>query len=172
MEKPHVNFTLAEMRDYIRKMKLNVKPITLNLNRAETIETLKKLDHWDASVKKKKRVSKDIKQFKSAEKASKKSTIKKDDAVKKAFDKFVKLHLQYIDTFNDMGLMKLKKQKKTPKMVSDMSDRLIKEMDELRDTIDPNKIVQLKLITPKVIGAQKELKKLSKNVKSRYQKAK
>jgi hypothetical protein len=53
-----------------------------------------------------------------------------------------------------------------------MSDRLIKEMDELRDTIDPNKIVQLKLITPKVIGAQKELKKLSKNVKSRYQKAK
>jgi len=28
-------------------MKLNVKPITLNLTRAETIATLKKLGNWD-----------------------------------------------------------------------------------------------------------------------------
>ena len=83
MEKPHVNFTLAEMRDYIRQKKLNVKPITLNLSRAETIATLKKLGHWDDSVKKKKRLPKDTKQFKKADRAIRSATVSKDEDVKK-----------------------------------------------------------------------------------------
>ena len=168
MEKPHVNFTLAEMRDYIRQKKLNVKPITLNLTRAETIATLKKLGHWDDSVKKKKRVPKDKKQLKAAEKASRQATIKTEDKAKKAFDEFVKLHVKYIDRFSDEGLMKLKKQKRTAMNVSDMSDTLLKQMEDIRKTIEPSLIA--KFVNKKVIDAQSMVKKLSKNVKSRYQK--
>jgi hypothetical protein len=168
MEKPHVNFTLAEMRDYIRQKKLNVKPITLNLSRAETIATLKKLGHWDDSVKKKKRVPKDKKQLKAAEKASRQATIKTEDKAKKAFDEFVKLHVKYIERFSDEGLMKLKKQKRTAMNVSDMSDTLLKEMEDIRKTIEPSLIA--KFVNKKVIDAQKKVKELSKNVKSRYQK--
>lgn len=170
MDKPHVNFTLAEMRDYIREKKINVKPITLNLTRAETIATLKKLGHWDDSVKKKKRVSKGKKQLKAADKASDKATIKSDDGVKKAFNNFVKLHLKYIDKFSDEGLKKLKKQKRTTMNVSDMSNTLLKEMEELKEKIDPDQIPKLGLINKKVIDAQQKVKALSKNVKSRYQK--
>jgi hypothetical protein len=172
MDKPHVNFTLSEMRDYIREKKLNVKPITLTLTRPETIATLKKLGHWDDSVQKKKGVSKRKKEQIIADKASQKATIKSDDAVKKAFNKFVELHLKYIDMFGDEGLQKLKKQKKTAMNVADMSDTLLKEMTELKEKIDPNQIPRLGLINKKVIDAQQKVKALSKNVKSRYQKIK
>ena len=170
MEKPHVNFTLVQMRDYIRKMKLNVKPITLNLTRAETIATLKKLGHWDDSVEKKKRqrLSKKKREdimFKEAEKLYKKVTIKKDEAVKKAFDKYVKLHLKYIDKFNDMGIKKFD----TFEKVKQESDKLLKEINELIEKIDTGQVVELGLINKDVKDAQKKVKQLSKNVKSRYE---
>ena len=64
--------------------------------------------------------------------------------------------------------MKLKKQKRTAMNVSDMSDTLLKEMEDIRKTIDPSLIA--KFVNKKVIDAQKKVKELSKNVKSRYQK--
>ena len=169
MDKPHVNFTLGEMRDYIRQKKLNVKPITLNLSRAETISTLKKLGHWDDTVKKKKRVSKGKKDLKKADRAVRSATVSKDADVKKAFDKYVKLHVKYIDTFGDKGLKKLKKQKKSPMNVSDMSDTLLKEIEDIRASIR-NQSLFSSLVVKKVIDAQLKVKELSKNVKARYQK--
>lgn len=170
MEKPHVNFTLAEMRDYIRQKKLNVKPITLNLSRAETIATLKKLGHWDDSVKKKKRLPKDTKQFKKADRAIRSTTVSKDADVKKAFDKFVELHLKYIDRFGDEGLKKLKKQNRSPMNVSDMSDTLLKEMEDIRASIRNQSLWSKLTTTKKVREANMKVRELSKNIKSRYQK--
>eukprot|EP01043_Picozoa_sp_COSAG02_P040579 COSAG02_NODE_3295_length_6994_cov_46.367368_8_plen_369_part_00 len=169
MDKPHVNFTLGEMRDYIRQKKLNVKPITLNLSRAETIATLKKLGHWDDTVKKKTRVSKGKKDLKKADRAVRSATVSKDAEVKKAFDKYVKLHVKYIDTFDDKGLKKLKKQKKSTMNVSDMSDTLLKEIEDIRASIR-NQSLFSSLVVKKVIDAQLKVKELSKNIKSRYQK--
>jgi hypothetical protein len=170
MEKPHVNFTLAEMRDYIRQKKLNVKPITLNLSRAETIATLKKLGHWDDSVKKKKRLPKDIKQFRKLDRASSGTTVSKDADVKKAFDKFIELHLKYIDRFGDEGLKKLKKQNRTAMNVSDMSDTLLKEMEDIRASIKNQKLWSDLTQNKKVLNASAKVRELRKNIKSRYQK--
>jgi len=103
--------------------------------------------------------------FKEAEKLYKKVTIKKDEAVKKAFDKYVKLHLKYIDKFNDMGIKKFD----TFEKVKQESDKLLKEINELIEKIDTGQVVELGLINKDVKDAQKKVKQLSKNVKSRYE---
>jgi hypothetical protein len=49
MSKPNVNFTVKQMKDYIRKNKLNHPAIKLSMRRAELIEGLKKAGHWNSS---------------------------------------------------------------------------------------------------------------------------
>ncbi len=170
MQKPDNHSTLKYMRDYIRANKLNDKPIKLNMKRAETIKHLRKLGHWDD-------VNDDVKNPKKTDgiqslpiKRSSKQIAKEAD-VKKAFDKYVKLHLKYIDRFSDEGLMKLKKQKTSPKNVSDMSDTLIKEMDDLRDRITNITLLSKLVANKKTRDAQAMVKKLSNSLKERYEKA-
>ena len=49
MSKPNVDFTVKQMKDYIRGKKLNHPAIKLSMRRAELIEGLKKAGHWNSS---------------------------------------------------------------------------------------------------------------------------
>lgn len=179
MQKPDGLSTLSYMRKYIKENKLNDKPIKLNMKRAETIKHLRKLGHWDDVHDKTIKDGQSIRKVKAEAKKSggtqsipikrPSKPIAKEADVKKAFDKYVQLHLKYIDRFSDEGLEELKEQNRTPMNVLDMSNTLIKQMDDLRDRITDKKLFG-KLINKKTRDAQAMVKKLSKDIKSRYEK--
>lgn len=50
--KPNDNFTVKQMKDYIRSNKLNHPDVKLGMKRADMIAGLKKAGHWDSSVQK------------------------------------------------------------------------------------------------------------------------
>jgi len=56
------NSTLKEIREYIRVNKLNKPELRLGMKKSELISILKKLGHWDSSVKKTKRTKKLVRQ--------------------------------------------------------------------------------------------------------------
>tara|TARA_R110002012_G_scaffold76687_4_gene193887 strand:- start:2256 stop:2822 length:567 start_codon:yes stop_codon:yes gene_type:complete len=60
MPKPNVNFSLTEIKEYIKMKGLDKPEIKLSMSRAQLVEGLKKHGHWDDSVEKTKktRVSK------------------------------------------------------------------------------------------------------------------
>ncbi len=60
MPKPNVNFSLTEIKEYIKMKGLDKPEIKLSMSRAQLVEGLKKHGHWDDSVEKvkKTRVSK------------------------------------------------------------------------------------------------------------------
>lgn len=47
MSKPHAKSTLKEMKDYIRKNKLNKAEVKLTMRKSEMVSALKKMGHWD-----------------------------------------------------------------------------------------------------------------------------
>ena len=47
MTKPHSKSTLKEMKDYIRKNKLNKAEVKLSMRKSEMVSALKKMGHWD-----------------------------------------------------------------------------------------------------------------------------
>ncbi len=54
MPKPNQNFTVKEMKDYIRQKKLNHPEIKLSMKRNDLIKGLKSAGHWDEKDKVKK----------------------------------------------------------------------------------------------------------------------
>ena len=47
MSKPHAKSTMKEMKDYIRKNKLNKAEVKLTMRKPEMVSALKKMGHWD-----------------------------------------------------------------------------------------------------------------------------
>ena len=54
MPKPNQNFTMKEMKDYIRQKKINHPNVKLSMKRADMIAGLKKAGHWEEKDKVKK----------------------------------------------------------------------------------------------------------------------
>ena len=54
MSKPNQNFTVKEMKDYIREKKINHPNVKLTMKRADMIAGLKSAGHWDEMDKVKK----------------------------------------------------------------------------------------------------------------------
>lgn len=74
MAKPNINFSVAEIKTYIRANKLNVGQVKLSLTRPQLIAGLKLIDHFDDSVAKIKR-----KRVKKAQPPTKPKMTKEDD---------------------------------------------------------------------------------------------
>ena len=60
MPKPNINFTVIEIKEYIRTHKLNHPRVKLSLTKPQLIAGLKLIDHWDDTTAKtkKKRIKK------------------------------------------------------------------------------------------------------------------
>jgi hypothetical protein len=89
MTKPNVNSTLTEMKEYIRKNKLNHPDVKLGMKKSDMIAGLKKAGHWDSSVEKMKK----SKPKKAPKKTPPKKTTKKEYTITTnpdTFDKFDK----------------------------------------------------------------------------------
>ena len=54
MPKPNQNFTVKEMKDYIRQKKINHPEVKLTMKRADMIAGLKSAGHWEEKDKVKK----------------------------------------------------------------------------------------------------------------------
>tara|TARA_R110000796_G_scaffold74084_1_gene166319 strand:- start:6 stop:530 length:525 start_codon:yes stop_codon:yes gene_type:complete len=55
--KPNSSHSLAQLKDYVRKNKLNKGLVPLSLNKSEMIKRLKQHDHWDNTSTEKKKTS-------------------------------------------------------------------------------------------------------------------
>ncbi len=163
MDKPNDHSTLSYMRTYIKNKKLNDKPIKLNMKRAETIKHLRKLDHWDSSVdgQKKPKAGKDVKGT-----SKKRVTIGKEDVAKKRLDEYVKLHVKYIDTFDDKGLSNFS----TFESAKKESD---KQLDKMADLVEPISQILIRDYIKKTKGVSKaraQVKELSESLEERFDK--
>ena len=61
--KPNSSHTLVQLKDYVRKNKLNKGLIPLSLNKGEMIKRLKKHGHWENASQKKMSVKDRIKEI-------------------------------------------------------------------------------------------------------------
>jgi len=163
MDKPDNHSTLKYMKLYIKDKKLNEKPIKLNLKRADTIEHLKKLGHWDSSKDGIKKPKKTDGVDKAKGSSQKRVTVGKEAPAKKRLDEYVKLHTLYINTFDNAGL---KKYKSVATAKRD-SDKLLKRMDELVEPISQILITDYIKKNQKVIGLKKKVKDIKQSLAER-----
>ena len=163
MDKPNDHSTLSYMRTYIKNKKLNEKPIKLNMKRAETIKHLRKLGHWDSSVdgQKKPKGGKAVKGT-----SKKRVTIGKEEIAKKRLDEYVKLHVKYINTFDDKGLSKFS----TFDSAKKESDKQLDKMADLVEPIAQSLILDYIKKTKGVTKARAQVKSLSNSLKERFDK--
>ena len=166
MDKPNNHSTLKYMREYIKNKKLNEKPIKLNFKRAETIDHLKKLGHWDSSVDNVKKPKKTDGVDKAKGTSKKRVTVGKEEAAKKRLDEYVKLHTLYIKNFDDAGL---KKYNSVATAKSD-SDKLLKRMADLVEPIAQSLILDYIKKTKGVTKARATVKSLSNSLEERFEK--
>lgn len=75
MTKPHAKSTMKEMKDYIRKNKLNKAEVKLTMRKPEMVKALKKMGHWDTKndeTKKKPAKKKKLSNYMSSNRITKK----------------------------------------------------------------------------------------------------
>ena len=166
MDKPTAHSTVKYMKEYIRDKGLNKKKITLGLKRADMIEALTKLGHYDKrhdGVKKPSKIVRLNRQNKQL--SQKRPTIGKVKEARPIVEKYISLQKEYKKKFADSKLKKYK----DFKTLKAESDKLLEEALDLIQPIYPQILTE---VFKTIKGSKKlrfEVKGMSNSLEERFE---